>query len=114
MFTEAGGKGEGHTFGENDIAQGHNINWSDSNGSKMTDKSTSTRPWSSVYAHCDMVAQTVKNLPAMQEIWVQSPGQEDPLEKRMATHSSIPTSTIPWTKKTNRPQSMGSQRVRHS
>ena len=42
-----------------------------------------------------MEAQTGKNLPAMQEIWVQSLGQEDPLEKRMATHSSIPTSSIP-------------------
>ena len=114
MFTEAGGKGKGHTFWENDIAQGHNINWSDSNGSKMTDKSTLTRPWSSVYAHSNTVAQTVKNLPAMQEIWVQSLGQEDPLEKRMATHSSIPTSRIPWTEETNRLQSMGSQKVGHS
>ena len=43
-----------------------------------------------------MVAQMVKNLPAMQEAWVQSLGQEDPLEKGMATHSSIIALRIPW------------------
>ena len=43
------------------------------------------------------VAQKVKNLPAMQETWVQSPGREDPLEKDMATHSSILTWRILWT-----------------
>ena len=41
--------------------------------------------------------QTVKNPPAMQEIWVQSLGREDPLEKGMATHSRIPAWRIPWT-----------------
>ena len=44
-----------------------------------------------------LVAQTVKNLPAMQEIWVRFPGQEDPLEKRMATHYSILPWRILWT-----------------
>ena len=44
-----------------------------------------------------MVAQVAKNQPAMQEIQVQSLGREDPLEKRMATHSSILTWKIPWT-----------------
>ena len=43
------------------------------------------------------MAQMVKNAPAMQETWVQSPGGEDLLEKGMATHSSIPTWRIPWT-----------------
>ena len=43
------------------------------------------------------MAQTVKNLPAMQETWVQSLGLEDPLEKKMATHSSILAWRIPWT-----------------
>ena len=43
------------------------------------------------------MAQTVKNLPAMQETWVQSLGQEDPLEKGMATHSSILAWRTPWT-----------------
>ena len=44
-----------------------------------------------------LVAQTVKNLPTMQETWVQPLGQEDPLEKGMATHSSIFAWRIPWT-----------------
>ena len=44
-----------------------------------------------------LVPQTVKNLPAMQETQVRSLGREDPLEKGMATHSSIPAQRIPWT-----------------
>ena len=44
-----------------------------------------------------LVAQMVKNLPTVQKTWVLSLGQEDPLEKRMATHSSIPAWRIPWT-----------------
>ena len=59
-----------------------------------------------------LVAQTVKNLPAMQETRVQSLGVEDLLEKGMATHSSILASRIPWTEEPGRLQSMGSQRVR--
>ena len=55
----------------------------------------------------------VKNLPAMQGTWVQSLGQEDPLEKRMATDSSIVAWRSPWTEESVRLQSMGSQRVRH-
>ena len=54
-----------------------------------------------------------KNLVAMQENWVQSLGWEDPLEKGMTTHSSIPAWRIPWTKESSRLQFMGSQRVRH-
>ena len=57
------------------------------------------------------MAQRVKRLPAMQETWVLSLGQEDPLEKAMATHSSTLAWKIPWTKKPGRLQSMGSQRV---
>ena len=54
----------------------------------------------------------VKNLPAMQETQVQSLGWEDPLEKRMATHSSILAKTrIPWTEEPGELQSMGLQRV---
>ena len=53
----------------------------------------------------------VKNLPALQESRVQSLGQEDPLEKGMATHSSILAWRIPWTEEPCRLQSMGSQRV---
>ena len=59
------------------------------------------------------MAQTVKHLPAMQETGVQSLGQEDPLEKEMATHSSILAWKISWTEEPGRLQSMGSQRVRH-
>ena len=50
----------------------------------------------------------------MQEIWVQSLGQEDPLEKKMATHSNILAWEIPWTEEPGELQSMGSQRVRHA
>ena len=59
------------------------------------------------------MAQLVKNLPAMQEIWVQSMGQEDSLEKEMATHASTLVWRIPWTEELGRVQSMGLQRVRH-
>ena len=55
----------------------------------------------------------VKNLNVVQETWVQSMGQEDPLEKGMATHSSILVWKIPWTEEPGRLQSLGSQRVRH-
>jgi len=57
------------------------------------------------------MAQTVKNLPEMQETWVQSLGQEDPLEKGMATHSSTLAWRIPWTEESSGLQSIGSQRV---
>jgi len=50
-----------------------------------------------MYLRASLVAQTVKNLPAMQEIWVQSLSQKDPLEKGMTTHSSILAWRIPWT-----------------
>ena len=60
-----------------------------------------------------LVAQRAKNLPAMQETWVWSLGWEDPLEKRMATHSSVLVWRIPWTEEPGGLQSMGSQRVGH-
>ena len=60
-----------------------------------------------------LVAQMVKSLPAALETWVRSLGQEDPLEKGMATHSSILAWRIPWTEEPDRLQSMGLQRVRH-
>ena len=60
------------------------------------------------------VAQIVKNLPAMRETQVRSLGQEDPLEKEMATHSSILAWRIPWTEQPGGLQSMRSQRVRHN
>ena len=61
-----------------------------------------------------LVAQTVKHLPTVQETWVRSLGQEDPLEKEMATHSSTLAWKIPWTEECSRLQPMGSQRVRHN
>ena len=60
-----------------------------------------------------LVPQMVKNLPAMQETQVQSLGQEDAIEKGMATHSSILAWRIPWTEEPGELQSMGSQRVGH-
>ena len=58
-----------------------------------------------------LLAQLVKNLPAMQETWVQSLGWEDSLEKEMTTHSSILAWKIAWTEEPGRQQSLGSQRV---
>ena len=64
--------------------------------------------------NASLMAQRVKNLPAMQETQVQSLGQEDSQEKKMATHSSILAWRIPWTEEPGGLQSMGSQRVQHS
>ena len=60
------------------------------------------------------MSQMVKNLPAMQETQVQSLGQEDPLEKGIATHSSILAWKIPWTEEPGGLWFMGSQRVGHN
>ena len=59
------------------------------------------------------MAQTVKSLPAVWETWVLSLAWEDPLEKAMATHSSILAWRIPWTEESGGLQPMGSQRVEH-
>ena len=59
------------------------------------------------------MVQIVKNLPAKWETWVQSLGQEDSLEKGLATYSSILTWRIPWTDRSGGLQSMGLQRVGH-
>ena len=61
-----------------------------------------------------LMAQMVKNLPTLREAWVRSLGWDDPLEKRMATHSSILAWRIPWTEEPGGLQSMGSQRVGHN
>ena len=61
-----------------------------------------------------LVAQLVKHLPTMQETRVQSLGREDPLEKEMATHSSILAWRIPWMEEPGGLQSMGLQRVGHN
>ena len=59
------------------------------------------------------MAQTIQNSPAMQETWVQSLGQEDAMEKRMATHASLLAWRVPWTEEPGGLQSMGLQRVGH-
>ena len=56
----------------------------------------------------------VKNLPAMQETWVQSLGQEEPLEKGMPTHSSVLVRRTPWTEEPGGLQSMVSRRIGHN
>ena len=61
-----------------------------------------------------LVVQMVKRLPTMQETQVRSLGQEEPLEKELATHASTLAWKIPWTKEPGRLQSMGSQRVGHN
>ena len=68
---------------------------------------------SAYFLYISLVAQMVQNLFAMQEIWVWSLGWEDPLEKGMATHSSILAWGISWTGESGGLQSKGSQRVRH-
>ena len=65
------------------------------------------------WIRASLVAQRLKRLPAMQETWVQSLGQEDPLEKKMATHSSTLAWRIPWTEEPGGLQSRRSQGVRH-
>ena len=59
------------------------------------------------------MAQRLKHLPAMQDTWVRSLDREDPLEKEMATRSSILAWRIPWTEEPGRLQSTGSERVGH-
>ena len=61
-----------------------------------------------------LVAQLVKNPPAMRETWIRSLGWEDHLEKEIATHSSILAWRIPWTEVPGGLQFMGLQRVRHN
>ena len=73
----------------------------------------SSTEWTYSFLWASLVTQMVKNLPAMWETLVWSLGQEDPLEKEMATHSSIVAWRIPWTKEPGRLQSKWSQRVRH-
>ena len=65
------------------------------------------------FRNSSLVAQIVKNPAAIQETWVRPLVREDPLEKGMATHSSILAWRIPWTEEPGGLQSTGSQRVRH-
>ena len=94
------------------------LTWFEPLGSAMSQASAiirlvpSSEFFSSVSQYCGLpwVAHMVKNLPAIQETWVRSLGQEDPLEKGIATHSSILAWRIPWTEEPGRLQSMGSQK----
>ena len=65
------------------------------------------------HSRASLVAQTVKNWPAMQDTWFQPLGQEDPLERRMGSHSSILAWRIPWTEEPGGLQFISSQRVGH-
>ena len=66
-----------------------------------------------LFMEASLVTQTVKHLPAMWETWVRSLGEEDPLEKEIATHFSILAWRIQWTEEPGGLQSMVSQRVEH-
>ena len=70
--------------------------------------------WALNIIGASLVTQMVKNLSAMWETWVRSLGQEDPVEKGMATHSSILAWKIPWTEEPGRLQSIGLPRVGHN
>ena len=74
---------------------------------EITESDTTERLWAS------LVTQRLKRLPTMRKTWVRSLGREDPLEKEMATHSSILAWKIPWTEEPGGLQSKGSQRVGH-
>ena len=62
-----------------------------------------------LFSRASLIAQSVKNLPAIKETRVRFLGREDPLEKEMATHSRVIAPRIPWTEEPGRLQSMGSQ-----
>ena len=80
----------------------------------ITQQTTQFKLCTKDYSRASLVAQTVKHLPAMLETQVQSLGCEDPLEKEMATHSSVLAWKIPWTEEPGGLESMGLQRVRHN
>ena len=67
-----------------------------------------------LYNRASLVTQMVKKLPAMWDTWVQSLGWEDPMEKEMATHSSVLAWRTPWMEEPDRLQSTGLQKVRHN
>ena len=85
--------------------------WEDLNGAELLWRQHKSHMslYGEQYVWSFLVAKTIKNLPAMQETWVRSLGQKDPLGKGMATHSSILTWRIPWTEEPGGLLSMGSQ-----
>ena len=90
------------------------INWNFSIGNLAYKGSVDKYPLFIQVSGAFLVAQMAKSPPAMQETWVWSLGQEDPLEKGMATHFSIFAWRIPWSEKSGRLQSIWSQRVKHN
>ena len=93
------------------------IPWMEEPGRLQTMGSRRVRhDWSDLAAYDlwdSLVSQMVKNLPTMQETWIRSLSREDPMEKEMATYSSILAWKIPWTEEPGGLPSTGSQRVRH-
>ena len=81
--------------------------------SGYTPRSRIAEPYGNSSLVASHVAQLVENLPAMQETWVRFLGQEDALEKGMATHSSVLAWRIPQTEEAGGLETMGSQRIRH-
>ena len=84
------------------------------NGGKLLFSVVLMFKWHLSQPRTSLVAQTVKNLPEMQETLVRPLCWEDPLEKGMATHSSVLTWKIPWTEEPGRLQSVGSQGIGHN
>lgn len=82
--------------------------------SSSNDKSETWFVKTQINLRASLVSPMVKNVPAMQETWVQSLGQDDPLEKKMTTHSSILARIIPWTEEPGGLQDIEFQRVRHN
>ena len=85
-----------------------------SSSEQRIEKSLYQSEFSNTFRGAFLVARMVKNPPAMQETQVLSLGQEDPLEKGMATHSSILAWRIPWTEEPGGLQPVASQRGRHN
>ena len=79
----------------------------------MVCRNNKSSPVTELVNRASLIAQLVKNLPAMPKTWVRSLGWEDPLEEGMATHPSILPGKSPWTEYPGRLQSMGLQRIRH-
>ena len=101
------------SIGSPGTSQGSHFKSKPSTGLRVSCHHTGIKIYIMVY-WVSLVAQMIRNLPAMREPWIQSLGQEDPLEKGMATHSSILAWRIPWTVELSGLQSMKLQKVRHN
>ena len=100
----------GVTKSQTQLSDWTELNWTERRAiNSLSQKIT----WSDLYSNNSLVAQMVKNLPAVQETQVRSLGQEDHLEKGMATHSTVLAQRILWTEEPGWLQSLGSQRVGH-